>query len=396
MTDEILRAYRSLDLEPGSSFEAAKQAYRELVRVWHPDRFQNDPRVQARAQEKLKEINRAYHQLQSFYETSTPQHAGGNFSSHSPSKTQQAPFVPVSPEAQYNCGLSLYQGKGVPQDYHQAYLWFHRSAEQGFGMAQYNVGVMHYQGQGVQKDVQEAVKWFRLAAAQGHAEAQFTLGRIYVDGQHVTKSVRKFIRGVLGTAAVLTGSWDKCEIKKATNPWHRKAIKWFTLAAEQGHVGAQLRLSDLYLNTVGGPRGWDCGIKWAFRAARRGSSEGASRLRVYLGVYAAFFKERGFREVWHLLESVANSGNVQAQVILAEIYVTANKEAHDGKGGNRYGCYVAKNYSEAYKWYTIAVTSGYEPAARRRDELARLMTTSEIEEGQRRAANSGSRPPHSS
>ena len=31
-----------------------------MAKVWHPDRFQNDPKLQLRGQEKLKEINAAY------------------------------------------------------------------------------------------------------------------------------------------------------------------------------------------------------------------------------------------------------------------------------------------------------------------------------------------------
>ncbi len=63
--DEIDRYYEILELEPGASPEEVKRAYRDLAKVWHPDRFPNDPRLQLRAQEKLKEINEAYEQLQS-------------------------------------------------------------------------------------------------------------------------------------------------------------------------------------------------------------------------------------------------------------------------------------------------------------------------------------------
>jgi hypothetical protein len=40
-----------------------KAAHRDLTKVWHPDRFLHDPRLQEKAQEKLKEINEAYEQL---------------------------------------------------------------------------------------------------------------------------------------------------------------------------------------------------------------------------------------------------------------------------------------------------------------------------------------------
>jgi hypothetical protein len=60
MTDEIQESYRTLELKEGASPEAVKEAYRSLVKVWHPDRFGDDEKLRRRADEKLKQINRAY------------------------------------------------------------------------------------------------------------------------------------------------------------------------------------------------------------------------------------------------------------------------------------------------------------------------------------------------
>jgi hypothetical protein len=59
------RWYAILEIRPGVSRNDLRQAYRDLVKVWHPDRFAQDPRLQHRAQEKLKEINQAYEILMS-------------------------------------------------------------------------------------------------------------------------------------------------------------------------------------------------------------------------------------------------------------------------------------------------------------------------------------------
>src|SRR2546430_3856823 len=66
MRDEIRRCYQVLEIEVGSSEEAVKTAYRELVKVWHPDRFPNDPKLQERANFKSKELNRAFHLIKVF------------------------------------------------------------------------------------------------------------------------------------------------------------------------------------------------------------------------------------------------------------------------------------------------------------------------------------------
>ena len=39
------------------------QAYKELVQIWHPDRYVHNPRLQHKAEAKFKEINLAYQNL---------------------------------------------------------------------------------------------------------------------------------------------------------------------------------------------------------------------------------------------------------------------------------------------------------------------------------------------
>lgn len=61
--EELRRYYSALDLEPGASPEQIKRAWRDLTKVWHPDRFQGDPRLEAKAEAKLKIVNEAYEKL---------------------------------------------------------------------------------------------------------------------------------------------------------------------------------------------------------------------------------------------------------------------------------------------------------------------------------------------
>ena len=50
-----------------------KAAYRDLTKVWHPDRFVDDERLRRKAEAQMKEINRAYAHLESH--TSDPRQA---------------------------------------------------------------------------------------------------------------------------------------------------------------------------------------------------------------------------------------------------------------------------------------------------------------------------------
>jgi curved DNA-binding protein CbpA len=65
--EKINRYIEILGLKPGASQEEVNQAYRDLVNVWHPDRFVANPRLQKKAEEKIKEINAAYEYIKSFY-----------------------------------------------------------------------------------------------------------------------------------------------------------------------------------------------------------------------------------------------------------------------------------------------------------------------------------------
>jgi hypothetical protein len=72
LSTEFGWAYDVLGVKPGVSDGELKTAHRDLAKVWHPDRFLHDPRLQEKAQEKLKEINEAYEQLISRHKRRVP------------------------------------------------------------------------------------------------------------------------------------------------------------------------------------------------------------------------------------------------------------------------------------------------------------------------------------
>ena len=62
----IKKCFEVLGLRPGATEEEIKETVRDLVKVWHPDRFNDNARLQQKAQEKLKEINEAYDTLKEY------------------------------------------------------------------------------------------------------------------------------------------------------------------------------------------------------------------------------------------------------------------------------------------------------------------------------------------
>ena len=66
LTIDPLRALRVLGLPPGASANEIKSAWRDLAKVWHPDRFQHDERLRQKAGDNLGRINEAYESLRDY------------------------------------------------------------------------------------------------------------------------------------------------------------------------------------------------------------------------------------------------------------------------------------------------------------------------------------------
>lgn len=62
--NEIVMAFRTLDIQPPADFDTIKKRYRELAKKHHPDANGGDKK----AEEKLKSINLAYHVLKQTFQ----------------------------------------------------------------------------------------------------------------------------------------------------------------------------------------------------------------------------------------------------------------------------------------------------------------------------------------
>lgn len=75
--------YKVLNIAPTASDDEVKHAYRELARKYHPDNYHDNPLADL-AQEKMKEINEAYEQIQKQRKggyTASAQRSGSSYSS---------------------------------------------------------------------------------------------------------------------------------------------------------------------------------------------------------------------------------------------------------------------------------------------------------------------------
>jgi len=67
MSDEYTSHYHILGIGPEASWDELRQAYKSLVNIWHPDRFQQDAGRRRLAEEKTKQITHSYKVLAEYY-----------------------------------------------------------------------------------------------------------------------------------------------------------------------------------------------------------------------------------------------------------------------------------------------------------------------------------------
>jgi curved DNA-binding protein CbpA len=105
---DIDRAYYILELQPGASQSEVKQAYRKLVKIWHPDRFV-EPQQKLKAEEKIKQINAAYKTLKSHQPSNVnslnSENSTTNRNTVATSPKKQAYPSNVNAETFYNWGV---------------------------------------------------------------------------------------------------------------------------------------------------------------------------------------------------------------------------------------------------------------------------------------------------
>jgi curved DNA-binding protein CbpA len=114
--------FEILELEPGATQEQIRQSYRDLVSIWHPDRFEHNQRLKEKAAEKLKLINDARDKLKNYQppatsgkvkERATPSSSSDSgFAQPTPTTAdiKQSPSIVASPLVKYGGGFLALMG----------------------------------------------------------------------------------------------------------------------------------------------------------------------------------------------------------------------------------------------------------------------------------------------
>ena len=219
--------YRILDAPLGASLDEIRTIYRDLAQVWHPDRFEKNPRLRKKAEEKLKAINEAYESIRENHQTITRKPGVQKNSSASVPRKHSTDKLPAIPpkeaellgwyavaalegqcDAQCIVATMYAEGKQIPRDNEKATGWFLAAAAQGHTAAEFQVGLRYFSGGGLPRDQKAAYTWYERAGLKGHAKAQFNLGLMLSNAQSIPQD-------------------------------NLQACAWFKVAAAGGHPDAE-------------------------------------------------------------------------------------------------------------------------------------------------------------
>lgn len=129
--NNIAQYYEVLSIDSAASLETVKQAYRNLAKIWHPDRYVHDPRLKAEAETEIKKINQAYAAIKSYLELgrNNLEQVDGNSQSPVSIKKNSPNFyycqgVNYAEQQLYNDALSSFaQAIKLDADYIEAYQY---------------------------------------------------------------------------------------------------------------------------------------------------------------------------------------------------------------------------------------------------------------------------------
>ena len=180
------------------------------------------------------------------------------------------------------------------------------------------------------------------------------------------------LTGLLGSAGMVWAD-ARSDFKKG---WaaeqagdYALAVKWYRKGAEQGDAKAQNNLGVMYGNGYGVTQDDAEAAKWYRKAAKQGHADAEFNLALMYDM--GWGGTQDYAEVVRLYRKAAEQGDADAGLNLGVMY-------YIGRG-------VSQDTIAALMWFNIAATNGNKNAAKGRDIAAGELSSSGVEEAQKRA-----------
>ena len=190
---------------------------------------------------------------------------------------------------------------------------------------------------------------------------------------------------------------------------YAEAVKWYRMAAEQGHAVAQHNLGFMYAEGQGVPQDYAEAFRWYRMAAEQGDADAQFQLGSMYEIGIGVSKDNA--ETVRLWRKAAELGHADAQHYLASRYHSGSGVLQDFTEAARlwhmaavqghawaqtylgmmyeFGTGVPQDHVQAHMWYNLAAAvfgNRYSLAGLKREDIAvRSMASDQIIEAQRRA-----------
>lgn len=326
--------------------------------------------------------------------------------------------------AQNSLGVCYENGHGVEKDLTTAAFWYERAAKGGFDMAYLNLGDCYCYGRGKQKNEETAFTCYKIAAERGFAQAQYLVANCYFDAVLTERSIPDAMKWY--EKAAIQGYGDAIEkvnelrtdvtelYNRGVDAYEKgdypTAVKFYAIASEFGHRGAQCNLGFCYQHGQGCEKNDRMAVHYYQKAVAQESGVAEFNLA------SCYLRGEGglpynYKKARALLEKAERHGAEKAGAVLAElntrrkkklarrVYATSAAILHRGEeyindalkfrliaaemGNPRamfaMGCHyefgfgLDTNERAAESWYRRAQVAGYRSGSKMKSTLLRMM-----------------------
>lgn len=272
-------------------------------------------------------------------------------------------------QAQADLAMRYMNGDDIPKDMNRAVDLLKKSASQGNPHGKIGLGKLYLYGQGVKQDFLESRRNFKEAfdilnnkISDKKGDDYYSLAHLYLNGNGVHHNDELADKWFKKAAESLEEEIKYNNVQSmmklgsllikglGVNRDTEKAIYYFKMAAEQGNILAQVKLASLYMDL----EQYEHAMNWLLKAEKQNSSYAQNYIGSLYGQGLGVDKNEN--TMLHWMIKSAKNGNEMAQTALGEIYLRG-----------LYG--VAKDKSEAKRYYSLAAKQGSFEAKERMKEL---------------------------
>ncbi len=250
-------------------------------------------------------------------------------------------------EAQLIVGECYTWGHGTDKNRDKAFMWLLKAAEQGQIPAYKLVASCYRYGNGTPINIQKADYWQRQSIQDKKEKIERQTGIKIPDTISDETLMKHYAAAVKGNPIDMDDvAWAFFEGKGVPQD-KAQAIVWWTKAAELGDAQSQYNLGKCHEYGEGVSRNIAEAQRWYAEAEKPRNGQPSSYIKQVTG---SDDPTRGMTPEIKTLYDKAQEGNVEAELKIAFCY-------YDGDG-------VARNHTEARRWFAKAAEHGNETARR--------------------------------